>query len=107
MIASVRRELHSAADAIGCWSTADHLSLASAARPNMSSPDDSVLLSTCSQCARQGPVRRCARCLRVAYCSPECQKEAWKAGHKTLCHAASDAYETVVRAIAPSNSKQL
>ena len=28
---------------------------------------------------------RCSRCRSVAYCSPECQRAHWKAGHKTEC----------------------
>ncbi|KAI8363930.1 hypothetical protein BD560DRAFT_455465 [Blakeslea trispora] len=32
-----------------------------------------------------GSFKRCGRCQRVAYCSRECQKEHWKAGHKAVC----------------------
>jgi hypothetical protein len=28
--------------------------------------------------------KRCARCMQARYCSPECQKHAWKA-HKLVC----------------------
>ncbi|OBZ90056.1 putative beta-lactamase HcpC, partial [Choanephora cucurbitarum] len=31
-----------------------------------------------------GSFKRCGRCQRVAYCSRECQKEHWKAGHKAV-----------------------
>ena len=27
----------------------------------------------------------CSRCKRAWYCSPGCQKEAWKKGHKKIC----------------------
>ena len=31
------------------------------------------------------PFLQCSKCHRVWYCSKECQKEAWKAGHKREC----------------------
>jgi hypothetical protein len=40
-------------------------------------------------CARQGCMRlgrlKCSGCSRVGYCSPECQRLAWRAGHKSSC----------------------
>ena len=27
----------------------------------------------------------CGQCLQVQYCSPECQREDWSAGHKAVC----------------------
>ncbi len=30
-------------------------------------------------------LRRCSRCLSVAYCSSHCQKSHWIAGHKSVC----------------------
>lgn len=30
-------------------------------------------------------LKKCSRCLRAAYCSPECQREHWRAGHKAEC----------------------
>lgn len=41
----------------------------------------------CSFCEKLGDrFKRCSRCLRVWYCSPECQKSDWKK-HKELCDA--------------------
>ena len=40
-------------------------------------------------CARQGCMQlgrlKCSGCSRVGYCSPECQRLAWRAGHRSLC----------------------
>lgn len=33
----------------------------------------------------KGDFKKCGRCQRVSYCSRECQKEHWKAGHKVVC----------------------
>ncbi|KAG0163834.1 hypothetical protein DFQ28_004240 [Apophysomyces sp. BC1034] len=33
----------------------------------------------------EGDFKRCSQCLRVSYCSRECQKEHWKSGHKAVC----------------------
>ena len=27
----------------------------------------------------------CGQCLQVQYCSPECQREDWSAGHRAVC----------------------
>ncbi|KAI8381339.1 uncharacterized protein BYT42DRAFT_593220 [Radiomyces spectabilis] len=32
-----------------------------------------------------GDFKRCGQCQRVSYCSRECQKDHWKAGHKVVC----------------------
>jgi len=43
---------------------------------------------TCSCCGKTSDEKkfpRCKRCKRVAYCSKECQKKHWKAGHKKDC----------------------
>ncbi|CAH1263608.1 SMYD5 [Branchiostoma lanceolatum] len=46
---------------------------------------------TCTQCQRKAhkddPFSVCSRCHRAWYCSPKCQKVAWKAGHKKICKA--------------------
>lgn len=34
-------------------------------------------------------LRRCARCQKARYCSAECQKAAWRAGHKSVCQSAT------------------
>ena len=33
------------------------------------------------------PLKVCARCKHVWYCTPECQRADWKAGHKLACKA--------------------
>ncbi|KAJ7481805.1 hypothetical protein FB451DRAFT_1364907 [Mycena latifolia] len=34
----------------------------------------------------QGPLRSCSGCLLAKYCSTECQRKHWSAGHKHRCH---------------------
>ncbi|KAI9318686.1 hypothetical protein BX666DRAFT_1930632 [Dichotomocladium elegans] len=34
---------------------------------------------------KTGDFKKCGKCQRVSYCSRECQKEHWKAGHKAVC----------------------
>ncbi|XP_029634436.1 uncharacterized protein LOC115209940 isoform X2 [Octopus sinensis] len=52
----------------------------------------------CANCETQAPEGKqfpaCGKCRKVWYCSPKCQKIAWKAGHKKIC--------TAVSAVAPS-----
>ena len=44
--------------------------------------------SACSQCGARGHgFQQCARCQAARYCSKECQKAAWKQGHKEACMA--------------------
>ena len=53
-------------------------------------------MSTCTPpCAvcGSGPTSACSRCLKVFYCGPACQREAWRGhggapAHKGLCHQA-------------------
>ncbi|KAI9034539.1 hypothetical protein DFJ74DRAFT_649825 [Hyaloraphidium curvatum] len=44
---------------------------------------------TCDRCRKpapeSGPLRRCARCRVTLYCGPECQRDAWRDGHKDVC----------------------
>ena len=42
----------------------------------------------CDVCGARGTLV-CSRCKCAAYCSPACQKAAWK-GHKNSCHASAD-----------------
>jgi len=48
--------------------------------------------NTCDRCDQSAPegalLKRCSRCQLAFYCSRECAKQAWKAGHKTSCRAA-------------------
>ncbi|EIN05453.1 hypothetical protein PUNSTDRAFT_74840 [Punctularia strigosozonata HHB-11173 SS5] len=43
----------------------------------------------CIACQGPGKPRLliCSRCKKVRYCSPECQRKDWKAGHKLLCES--------------------
>ncbi|KAJ1494554.1 hypothetical protein T484DRAFT_1877476 [Baffinella frigidus] len=44
--------------------------------------------SSCSHCGTQDvALKRCARCGQEAYCGVECQKAAWRGGHKKDCKA--------------------
>lgn len=36
-------------------------------------------------------LKKCSRCLKVAYCSVDCQKEHWRNGHKAVCTSAAAA----------------
>lgn len=45
--------------------------------------DDEVL--TCAMCGKDDNVSKCKRCMTVAFCSKECQKLHWDAGHKAEC----------------------
>jgi hypothetical protein len=38
----------------------------------------------CKVCGKTTKVQRCAQCLKVGYCSKECQKSDWKS-HKAFC----------------------
>jgi hypothetical protein len=41
---------------------------------------------TCSGCGTPGSgFKKCGRCKTACYCSAECQKKDWKAGHKLQC----------------------
>ena len=46
----------------------------------------------CSACGSSGPgnstLLQCGRCRRVRYCSKDCQRRSWLAGHKAECTAA-------------------
>ena len=42
--------------------------------------------SNCSHCgATSTKLKRCLRCMQVSYCGAECQRAAWKVGHKKTC----------------------
>lgn len=43
------------------------------------------VLPKCANCSKEAGIHRCANCKQVRYCSPTCQKEHWKAGHKAKC----------------------
>jgi hypothetical protein len=48
--------------------------------------------AACAACSALPPAGRkfqvCAGCRAVRYCSPACQKAAWRSGHKVACRAA-------------------
>ena len=48
----------------------------------------------CDQCgagaSTDRPMLQCSACRRAKYCSADCQRKAWKAGHKKLCRARAD-----------------
>ena len=39
--------------------------------------------TTAARCGRA--LKGCSKCHAVWYCGPDCQKKAWKAGHKAVC----------------------
>eukprot|EP00811_Abedinium_folium_P020821 NODE_2983_length_2111_cov_2.050907.p1 GENE.NODE_2983_length_2111_cov_2.050907~~NODE_2983_length_2111_cov_2.050907.p1 ORF type:complete len:628 (-),score=179.43 NODE_2983_length_2111_cov_2.050907:97-1980(-) len=39
----------------------------------------------CDHCGTQAALRRCGRCRTATYCSSECQRHAWAAGHRHEC----------------------
>ena len=50
--------------------------------------------ATCAHCGESGAgkkLKACSACKAVNYCSPACQKAAWKAGHKAECSGSSSA----------------
>lgn len=43
--------------------------------------------SCCGQVASEDVIlMKCSACKAVVYCTLECQKKDWKAGHKQRCH---------------------
>jgi splicing suppressor protein 51 len=40
---------------------------------------------SCNVCDKMDDTLRCGRCLKVWYCSKECQAKDWKSGHKAAC----------------------
>jgi len=42
----------------------------------------------CDECGVIAVLNRCSRCKAACYCSAECQKVAWKQGHKAVCGVA-------------------
>ena len=47
----------------------------------------SASASFCAQCGvTPSNLSVCARCKAVSYCSKECQRVHWKAGHKKACY---------------------
>mmetsp|Transcript_5531 Transcript_5531/g.10385 ORF Transcript_5531/g.10385 Transcript_5531/m.10385 type:complete len:538 (-) Transcript_5531:179-1792(-) len=49
---------------------------------------------TCGQCYQEGTLpgtlSLCTGCRSVAYCSKECQRSAWKSGHRSACATLTD-----------------
>ena len=46
---------------------------------------DDAATALCNACGSPANLKVCARCRVARYCSAECQKRAWKAGHKEEC----------------------
>lgn len=47
---------------------------------------EASLPKMCARCHKGGPeLKKCQRCSAVVYCSQECQRADWKAGHKLAC----------------------
>jgi len=44
-----------------------------------------LLHTFCNHCLVKGPVSKCGGCKRAYYCCNECQREAWRLGHKDEC----------------------
>lgn len=59
--------------------------------------------SDCRQVEHQGQLSACARCRAARYCSSECQKAHWKAGHKTQCPSLGAIWAALNTAPAPLN----
>ena len=57
--------------------------------PSRPSPEmqDLFQLYRCGFCGKEGKGKRCSKCMRVAYCSLECQRQDWK-GHRVTCMSA-------------------
>ena len=52
-------------------------------------PSSIMVIAQCAGCAREGAwTKKCGRCKKTVYCSPECQRSHWKA-HKAECYAAA------------------
>jgi hypothetical protein len=73
--------------------------VAAAARPSSSSAatqqageHNGAVPAACAACHALPPAGRkfqvCGGCRAVRYCSPACQKAAWRSGHKVACRAA-------------------
>ena len=71
----------------------------------------SASADSCSNCGTQGvALKRCARCMQTSYCGADCQKAAWKKGHKTECTPAMparDVFEIVKVAYAGSDWQEV
>lgn len=39
----------------------------------------------CFSCGKEGPTKRCGACGVSVYCSAQCQRDHWRAGHKKTC----------------------
>ena len=46
---------------------------------------DDAATALCNACGSPANLKVCARCRVARYCSAECQKRAWKTGHKEQC----------------------
>ena len=46
-----------------------------------------MMLQRCQVCQQECKPLRCKNCRKAFYCSVNCQKLDWKAGHRRLCSA--------------------
>lgn len=53
----------------------------------MAPPEPPEELVCCAQCGAPGAPAVCAGCHDAHYCGPECQRAAWKSGHRLACRA--------------------
>eukprot|EP00639_Heterosigma_akashiwo_P012037 CAMPEP_0206362818 /NCGR_PEP_ID=MMETSP0294-20121207/1214_1 /ASSEMBLY_ACC=CAM_ASM_000327 /TAXON_ID=39354 /ORGANISM="Heterosigma akashiwo, Strain CCMP2393" /LENGTH=353 /DNA_ID=CAMNT_0053808027 /DNA_START=27 /DNA_END=1085 /DNA_ORIENTATION=+ len=45
----------------------------------------------CARCGEHSTkLMKCSRCLNVQYCNADCQKQAWKEGHKAVCQGGEE-----------------
>lgn len=50
----------------------------------------------CAYCGAQHAENKCGRCREVKYCSSQCQRKHWKAGHKNKCDWCRESFEVKI-----------
>lgn len=51
-------------------------------------------MQSCQVCQKTCQPLRCTKCKKAYYCSIQCQKKDWKAGHRQRCRAEGPSHET-------------